>query len=79
VPGIERIVVFAPEIPENLTISCETIDLPEGIPEPPGEVYRYYNITPGGVNVTIGEALILFGVPDTWIQENRIDSSNLSL
>ncbi|MCK9276805.1 MAG: PEGA domain-containing protein [Methanoculleus sp.] len=42
-------------------------------------VYRYYNITPGGVNVTISEALIRFSVPDTWIRENRIDSNNLSL
>ena len=79
VPDIEEIVVSAPEIPENLTISCETTGLPEEIPEPPGEVYRYYTFTPGDGNVTVSEAVIRFSVPDTWIRENRIDVNNLTL
>jgi len=55
VPDIEEIIISTLEIPKNLTISCETADLPEGIPEPPGEVYRYYTITPGDANATIDE------------------------
>ncbi len=79
VPDIEEIVVSAPEIPENLTISCEPTGLPEEIPKPPGEVYRYYTFTPGDGNATIDEAVIRFSVPDTWIRENRIDINDLTL
>ncbi|HOI57957.1 MAG TPA: PKD domain-containing protein [Methanoculleus sp.] len=79
VPDIEEIVISAPEIPENLTVSCEPTGLPEEVPEPPGEVYRYYNITSGGANVTVNEAVFRFSVPDTWIRENRIDIDDLTL
>jgi PGF-pre-PGF domain-containing protein len=79
VPDIEEIIISTLDIPKNLTISCETADLPEGLPEPPGEVYRYYTITPGDANATIDEAVIRFSVPDTWIQENQIDINDLCL
>jgi PGF-pre-PGF domain-containing protein len=79
VPEIEDIVIFTLGSVENLTISCETTSLPEGVPKPPDLVYCYYNITPGGTNITIIEAVIRFSVPDTWIQENKIGINDLYL
>ncbi len=79
VPEIEEIVISTLGVAENLTISCETTNLPEGVPKPPGEVYCYYNITPGDTNATIIEAIIRFSVPDTWMRENRIGINELSL
>ena len=79
VPDIEEIIISAPEIPKNLTISCETTSLPEEIPEPPGKVYQCYNVTSSDANTIIDSVVIRFSVPNTWIQENQIDINDLRL
>ena len=79
VPGIDEIVVFGAEIPQDLNFSCEEILLPDGIPEPPGAVYRYYNITSRNGTVAVDRAVIRFNVPDAWLQENWIVGDDLTL
>ncbi|MFA5613958.1 MAG: PEGA domain-containing protein [Methanoculleus sp.] len=78
-PGIAEIVVLAAEIPQDLNLSCEEVLLPDGIPEPPGAVYSYYNITSRNGTVAVDRAVIRFNVPDAWLQENWVVGDDLTL
>lgn len=77
--SVYEVVVSGTGLPEDLNVSCASIDLPGALPAAPGEVYQYYNISCPATNGSVESAVIRFSVPKDWMENRSLGAGGISL